>query len=74
MTGDGKIMAAQVKSESPFQVSVPQQLFQTDIKFAVGFPYAVTRDGSRFLINTPAEAANPAPFTVALNWTAGLKK
>ena len=74
VTNDGKVMAAQIKSESPFQTDVPQQLFQTNIRFGPGFPYAVTRDGSRFLINTPAEANNPAPLTVVLNWTAGLKK
>ncbi|HYW74579.1 MAG TPA: protein kinase [Pyrinomonadaceae bacterium] len=74
VTNDGKIMAAQVKSESPFQTDVPQQLFQTTMKFAPGSPYAVTRDGSRFLINTPAEANNPAPLTVLLNWTASLKQ
>jgi serine/threonine protein kinase len=73
VTNDGKVMVAQVKSESPFQTDVPRQLFQTSIRFE-GFPYAVTRDGSRFLINTPVEASNSAPLTVVLNWTAGLKK
>ena len=73
LTSDGTIMSAQVKSESPFQTDVPRQLFQTNIRFAPAVPYAVTRDGSRFLINTPAEANSPAPLTVVLNWTAGLK-
>ena len=38
--------------------------------------YAPTRDGQRFLVNAPAggEGAAAPPITVALNWTAGLKK
>ena len=34
----------------------------------------VSADGQRFLINTAPEQAASAPFTVVLNWTAGLKK
>ena len=74
LTEDGRVMAAQVKSDAPFQAEVPQQLFQTNIKFGPGYPYAVNRDGSRFLIITPAEANNSAPLTVMLNWTASLKQ
>jgi eukaryotic-like serine/threonine-protein kinase len=74
MTDDGKILSAQIKSETPFQSTVPEQLFQPNVKFVPGFPYAVSPDGQRFLINTPAEVNNPAPMTVVLNWTAGLKK
>jgi serine/threonine protein kinase len=73
VTEDGRVMSAQIKSEGPFEIDVPQQLFQANIKFAPGYPCAVTPDGSRFLINTPAEANNPAPMTVVLNWTAVLK-
>jgi Tol biopolymer transport system component len=74
LTEDGRVLAAQIKSEAPFQTEVPQQLFQTNIKFGAGCPYAVNRDGSRFLIFTPAEASDPAPLTVMLNWTASLKQ
>ena len=74
ITEDGRVMEAQIKSDAPFQVDVPQQLFQTSIKFGQGYPYAVNHDGSRFLIITPAEANNAAPLTVVLNWTASLKQ
>jgi serine/threonine protein kinase/Tol biopolymer transport system component len=74
LTGDGRVMAAQIKSDNPFQSDVPEQLFQTNIKFALGYPYAVSPDGSRFLINTPAEGNNPAPMTLVLNWTALLRQ
>ena len=38
------------------------------------YPYDVSADGQRFLINTAPEQAVSAPITVVLNWTAGLKK
>jgi hypothetical protein len=39
-----------------------------------GSIYEVTADGQRFLIITPVEEASPSPFTVVLNWTAGLRR
>jgi Tol biopolymer transport system component len=73
LTGDGKVMSAQINSEGAFDSVVTKQLFQADVKRAPGYPYAVAPDGSRFLINTPAEAGNPAPMTIVLNWPATLK-
>ncbi|HEY8413169.1 MAG TPA: hypothetical protein VIK76_17260, partial [Pyrinomonadaceae bacterium] len=72
LTQDGKVMSAEFKSG--FENIVTKQLFQVDMKHATGYPYAVTADGSRFLINTPAEASNPAPMVVVLNWPATLKQ
>ena len=40
-------------------------------------PYAVTRDGQRFLIPRPVSNANsdfsPSPIVVVTNWAAGIK-
>jgi serine/threonine protein kinase len=55
-------------------ILVTKPLFQIDIKRAPGYPYAVAPDGSRFLVNTPADANNPVPMTLILNWPATLKK
>ena len=38
------------------------------------FVYDVTRDGQRFLINTPVKQGETAPMSVVLNWTAKLNK
>jgi Tol biopolymer transport system component len=73
LTQDGKVMSAEMKSDSTFDSVVTKQLFQTQFKRAPGIPYAVTNDGSRFLINTPAEANTATPLVVVLNWTATLK-
>jgi serine/threonine protein kinase/Tol biopolymer transport system component len=73
ITDDGKLMSAEFKSDAAFENVVTKQLFQTDIKRVPGYPFAVTPDGSRFLLNTPAEGNTHAPMVVVLNWTASLK-
>jgi len=74
LTEDGRVMSVEIKSSAKLESSVPQQLFQTRIKLADDYPYAINPDGSRFLINVPAETNDTAPMIVVLNWTAGLKR
>jgi len=74
LTDDGRVMSAEIKSGAKIESGVPQQLFQTRIKFTADYPYAINPDGSRFLINIPAETNDAAPMIVVLNWTAALKK
>jgi eukaryotic-like serine/threonine-protein kinase len=73
ITRDGKVMSVAIKLGPKLEVGVPQQLFQTRIKFGSDYPYGVTPDGSRFLINAPAEANESAPMIIVLNWTASLR-
>ena len=71
---DDKMMAVPVKSTATtFEPGPAVALFQTHPTGYV--PYDVAADG-RFLINTvtEAEAVDPSPITVVLNWTAGLRK
>jgi Tol biopolymer transport system component len=70
----GKIMSAEIKNTTTLESSVPREVFQANIKFGFGYPYAVTPDGARFLIATPVDANNPAPLILVLNWTAILKQ
>ena len=74
LTEDGKVMSAEMKTDSTFESVVTKPLFQAQFKQAPGVPFVVTADGSRFLINAPAEANNPAPVAVVLNWPATLKQ
>ena len=74
LTEDGRVMAAEIGVGAKLESGVPQQLFQTRIKFDSDCPYGVAPDGSRFLINIPAEINDPAPMIVVLNWTAILKQ
>jgi serine/threonine protein kinase/Tol biopolymer transport system component len=76
LANDNALMVAGVNSKaSSFQVGAVKPLFQT---YLIGprHEYDVSADGQKFLINSaphPSGAA-PAPITVVLNWTAGLKK
>ena len=68
---DGKMMAAEVSVGPEFRAAVPTPLFQVPSGAIVG---DVSADGSRFLLVIPAGPSATPPFTVVLNWTAGLKK
>ena len=52
-----------------FQAGTPVRLFATP-----PVPWAVTRDGKRFLVSMPPPQEVLAPIIVDLNWEAGLKR
>jgi Tol biopolymer transport system component len=66
---DGKLMAVEVTA-GEFRGRTPTPLFQTPLGSILG---DVTTDGKRFLLVSPAGPSASAPFTVLINWTAGLK-
>jgi Tol biopolymer transport system component len=68
---NGKMMAVDVIAGQEFRVGTPTPLFQAPAGAIVG---DVTADGKRFLLVTPVGQSASVPFTVVLNWTAGLKK
>ena len=68
---DGIMMAVAVEPGQEFHVGTPTALFQTPAGAIVG---DVTTDGKRFLLIAPVGSSASVPFTVVLNWTAGLKK
>jgi Tol biopolymer transport system component len=76
LSGDGKLMAVEVKTDATFEVSVSRTLFDLRTDAGVGSrrPYAVASDGQRFLVNVPVEEANTTLITVLLNWAAEAKK
>jgi eukaryotic-like serine/threonine-protein kinase len=58
------------KGES-FEVGHVRELFHQDSS-AVGYPYAASRDGKKFLFNVGTQDAS-APLNLVVNWTAGIK-
>ena len=77
MAADRKIMSVTMGGGSGLALGTPQALFATNVAFpgnAYRMNYDVTADGSRFLLSTPAEAAEKAPIMIVVNWAAGLKK
>jgi eukaryotic-like serine/threonine-protein kinase len=72
LSPDWKLMVVEVTTGSLFQAGTPKLLFQAPQQngFTAG-DYTV--DGKRFLFLAPAEQGD-IPFTVVLNWQAGLNK
>jgi len=72
---DGTLMAVQLTKGSDFQAGVPRVLFQTPRSPDTSglTQWAPSPDGERFLFLVP-ETQGAVPFTVVLNWQAGLKK
>jgi eukaryotic-like serine/threonine-protein kinase len=73
---DDTLMAATVAStETTIDVTGVRPLFKTRRKLlqnGTGYPYAVSGDGARFLINTTPAPRTSEPLTIVLNWPAGL--
>jgi Tol biopolymer transport system component/tRNA A-37 threonylcarbamoyl transferase component Bud32 len=73
---DTSLMVAAVNGKgASFEVGAVRSLFETRAMTGLRYPYDVSADGQRFLINTLRDQTTTfAPITVVLNWTAGLKK
>jgi len=72
-TLEGKLMVVEVKSGAVLQTGVPLALFQTPARMnPIQSEYCVTADGKRFIFREPV-GDSATPFTVVLNWSAGLK-
>lgn len=73
---EGKLMEVSLTAGSEFKASVSKALFQALPRVsgaAILGQWAPSPDGKRFLFLVP-EAQDTPPFTVVLNWQAGLKK
>ena len=75
-TTDGQLMAVGVSvTGSMLDTTAPKKLFATGVRS--GTPtvnrYAVSGDGSRFLVLASDQDNRPTPITVILNWTSTLK-
>ena len=72
---DNKLMAVEVTLGAEPKYGPPKELFAlSDRGEIAGAGFGVTRDGQRFLFITSAEETSLTPFTVVLNWMAGVKK
>jgi len=70
---DGTLMSVAVDgTTAAFRAEAPRALFHAPVASFVGYHYAVTKDGQRFLVNTAVPT--PLPVTVVSDWTAALKR
>jgi len=71
---DGTLMVVDVAVGSEIRVGLPRSLFRADFKMVdIGFPYDVSPDGKRFLVNELVGSDRTAAITVVQNWIAGMK-
>jgi len=71
---DGMLVAADVDGTSDtFSVGEVHSLFSWTQPSGYGWPYGVTADGQRFLVNRSLSGREEAPLTVVLNWNRGLE-
>ena len=74
---DRKLMSVAVEAGPSFQAEAPRALFETRVpasaEVLLAFPYAVTADGQRFLIQDSGVEAS-VPLTVVLNWRVGPRR
>ena len=77
VAADDRLVGVPIRGSGTFEVGASQPLFATRIP-AVLAPfrtnYAVSPDGQRFLVNSVAPEAAPAPITIAMNWQERWKK
>ena len=69
-------MVAAVKTTASFEYAAPLPLFDTRVPpqwYAARNLYDVTRNG-RFLFMSPVDDDRSMPYTVVVNWVAGLAK
>jgi eukaryotic-like serine/threonine-protein kinase len=66
------VISVEIATDPVFRAARPKVLCQ--LPAAPAFSPAVTADAKRFLAAIPVQGNAQEPFTVVLNWTAGLKK
>ena len=70
---DTQLMAVPIRLGSSAEPGTPSALFAIEAAQNVMTEYDVSRDGQRFLVNSPVPGAAAAPIVV-LNWTADLPR
>jgi eukaryotic-like serine/threonine-protein kinase len=72
LNAENRLMAVQVSTASAqLVVGTEQPLFEARVKTSGRYPYDVSADGQRFLINTSLSSADAPPVTLVVNWLAG---
>ncbi|HVP38087.1 MAG TPA: protein kinase [Candidatus Saccharimonadales bacterium] len=73
---DQSILAVDVHAGTTFEVGVPKPLFKTVIAPSpfLGFRWAVSRDGQRFLVSTPPGGSSAGRLVVVTNWATELRR
>ena len=68
-----QVMAVDIDTSKEFQAGTPRRMF-TAPAGVLAAGWDLSPDGKRFLFVAPPNTGHTIPFTVVLNWAAGLKK
>lgn len=68
LAADGKLMAVEVKAGNSFETGEPRTLFALRSKSSPDRQYVASRDGQRFLVNTPLGDQGSPPSTLIQDW------
>jgi hypothetical protein len=68
-----QVMAVDIDTSKGFQAGTPRRRFANPPS-ALSTGWDLSPDGKRFLFVAPPNTGRAIPFTVVLNWEAGLKK
>ena len=69
-----QVMAVDIDTSKGFQAGTPRRMFTSPVLTGPTVRWDVSPDGKRFLFAAPPSASHVIPFTVVLNWAAGLRK
>jgi hypothetical protein len=70
-----QVMAVDIDTSKEFQAGAPRRLFTAPLQLlTTGWDWDLSPDGKRFQFVAPPNTGRTIPFTVVLNWQAGLKK
>jgi Tol biopolymer transport system component len=75
LTYDQEVMAVKVATDGQFQAENPVKLFDYRFRYPTGinFPYDVTADGQKFLVNGRLTDGEPGEIVVVQNWAEEFK-
>ena len=68
-----QVMAVDIDTRKGFQAGTPRRMFTSPMAVLPTTRWDLSPDGKRFLFVAPPRAGRTIPFTVVLNWAAGLK-
>ena len=73
-SADRKLMAVDVKTETPFEHGRAKALFSARLSHSGFWNYDVMPDGQRFVMTVALGDDLPKPISVVLNWAVGLSR
>ena len=69
-----QVMAVDISTTRGFEAGTPRRMFTSPVLVQPATRWDLSPDGKRFLFVAPPNTSRVIPFTVVLNWAAGLRR